>query len=247
MERAEYERMYQLEDAHWWFVNRRRLATVLLQRQVGTGSLGYVLDVGCGTGGNLEFLAVWGQVVGIDLSPVALSLACRRRLSRLAEASSLALPFAGNTFALVTAFDVLYHRWIINDTNAIRECYRVLRPLGWLLLTDSALPGLWSRHDEVYYARQRYLLPDIGRKLIEAGFEVNTCSYRNALLLPVLMMVRLVMRWFSLAPNFEWQRLPAWLNRLLIVIHKVEEMWLRRGGTMPIGSSLICLVQKPLL
>jgi SAM-dependent methyltransferase len=160
------------------------------------------------------------------------------------------LPFPDNIFSLVTAFDVLYHRWITDDSHAIGECYRVLRPGGWLLLTDSALPALWSRHDEIYYARQRYSVGNMRHKLCRAGFELHKLSYTNSLLLPVVATVRLLSsrtalaRWFPSDGGADLMPLPGWLNRVLIGILSLEAFWLR-WGTLPIGSSLIGLAQKP--
>ena len=247
MELAEYGLMYQVEDQHWWFVSRRRLAMSLIDRTLGLEPEASILDIGCGTGGNLETLTRRGQAVGMDLSATALQLAHRRELPRLLQGSALALPYAGQSFALVTAFDVLYHRWITDDHLALEEIYRVIRPGGWLLITDSAMPLLWSSHDEIYHARQRYTLDDIRYKLQEAGFEVRLCSYRNTLLLPLFLLVRLAMRWLPLTQNLNGQQLPAaWLNRLLIQIGTMETGWLRQGRKFPLGSSLICLSQKPL-
>ncbi len=244
MKQTEYEQMYRVEEAHWWFISRRSLAAALLKKWKDGQEAGPVLDVGCGTGGNLEFLAGNSAGFGIDISPLALNLARRRRLPGLVQASALSLPFAGETFSLVTAFDVFYHRWIADDNQAIRECYRVLRPGGHLLLTDSALPGLWSPHDEVYYARQRYTLAEVKQKLVESGFHVCVCSYMRSLLLPLLAGSRLMMRWFPVNPSSELRLPPAWLNQALIGVHSLERLWLNRGGTLPIGSSLVCLVQK---
>lgn len=244
MEQTEYEQMYRVEAIHWWFISRRSLAAALLEKWGGLEATGRVLDVGCGTGGNLEFLAGSGAGFGIDISPLALNLARRRRLPALAQASALSLPFASERFGLVTAFDVFYHRWIADDSQAIRECYRVLQPGGYLLLTDSALPVLWSPHDEVYYARQRYTLAEVKQKLVESGFRVCACSYMRSLLLPLLAGSRLMMRWLPVKPSSELQLPPAWLNQTLIHVHSLERMWLCRGGTFPVGSSLVCLVQK---
>ncbi len=245
MEQPEYEQMYRWEDVHWWFVSKRRVAATVLERWLVPDSAAKVLDVGCGTGGNLPFLAGWGEVVGLDLSPLALNLARCRRAAWLTRASGLTLPYVNDSFSLVTAFDVLYHRWIVDDNQAIEECYRVLRPGGWFLVTDSALPALWSAHDEVYYARQRYTLADIHRKLSGAGFQVKVCSYKNALLLPAFGAARLVMRLFPQTIDFDFRPPPSWLNRLLIGLHGLEGAWLGQDRVIPIGSSVICLAQKP--
>ncbi len=155
MERPEYESMYELEDTHWWFVGRRRLAFSLIEEWISHGDEVKILDVGCGTGGNLQAMARYGRTFGLDISPIAVDFARRRPLPRLMQGSGLALPYANNTFDVITIFDVLYHRWITDDEDAMRELYRALRPGGWLLITDSALPLLWSSHDELYQARQR--------------------------------------------------------------------------------------------
>ena len=246
MDRPEYESMFKLEDVHWWFVGRRRLAFALIEQFVTFQPGARILDVGCGTGGNLQAMVKYGQVNGLDINPVALEFARQRPLPHLTQASGLALPHPANTFDLVTIFDVLYHRWILDDTHAIQELYRVLRPGGWLVLTDSALPALWSSHDEIYYARQRYTLQVMNKKLVQAGFDQRVGSYANMLLLPIFLFVRLTMDWLPLAGDIDTSgTLPNWLNWLLTQIRGLEAAWLRRGWKLPVGSSLICVCFKP--
>ena len=245
MKQSEYERTYRLEDRHWWFVGRRRLAAALIERWVKPAPHHRILDVGCGTGGNLALLKQAGRATGVDLSPWPLDFARRRRLPQLVQASALDLPHPSNTFYLATAFDVLYHCWITDDERVIRELYRLLQPGGWLLVTDSALPALWSSHDQFFYSRQRYQLAEMEEKLSRAGFTPRLCSHTNTLLLPVMAVIRLAMRWLPIPGDTDLRPIPGWLNRLFIAVRDLEVVWLRRNGTFPVGSSLICLVQKP--
>jgi SAM-dependent methyltransferase len=246
MDLPEYQQTYRLEDRHWWFISRRRLATALIKQRLGTSNDNRILDVGCGTGGNLDFLRQWGTVIGIDINLLPLNLAHCRQSVRLTAASGLALPYPNGTFDLVTAFDVLYHRWIPDDCDVIRECYRVLRPGGWLVVTDPALPALWSSHDELYQARQRYKLNEMHQKLRQAGFNLCLCSYANTLLLPFAFVVRLILRRLPFASDIDLRPLPDPLNQLLLVIRDLEVKWLQWGGVLPVGSSLICLAGKSL-
>jgi ubiquinone/menaquinone biosynthesis C-methylase UbiE len=243
MEESQYGRMFQQEDWHWWFITRRQLAAVLLVAYVHPAPTWRILDVGCGTGGNLAWLKRQGSAVGLDLSPLALSLARRRKLS-LAQASSLALPYPGQTFHLVTLFDILYHRWVTNDTQALTEAYRVLRPEGWLLVTDSALPALWSEHDEIFQARQRYTLPQMRTQIIKAGFTPVFNSYHNMFLLSPMAAMRWSAHWFPSVGYADLYPPAPWLNEILFRVRRLEISWLRRGHQLPVGSSLVCLAQK---
>ncbi|GAB4447103.1 MAG: class I SAM-dependent methyltransferase [Anaerolineae bacterium] len=241
----QYALSYQLEDTHWWFAGRRDLAQQLLARWVAPAPDARLLDVGCGTGGNLQALAGQWTAHGLDISPAALHFARRRPLRRLLQGSGLALPYPASSFEAVTGFDVLYHRWITDDSRALREMARVLKPGGWLLLTDSALPRLWSSHDERYFARQRYTLPQMQARLAQAGFAPRLCSYTNFLLLPVVALVRLTMDRLPIYGNIDRAgAFPGWLNSALTRVRTLEAGWLGHGHTLPIGGSLVCLAQK---
>ena len=144
----------------------------------------------------------------------------------------------------MTAFDVLYHRWVTDDQEVIHECFRVLRPGGWLLVMDSALPSLWSHHDELFYARQRYTLDELRQLVDNAGFQLRKLTYANTLLLPMVLASRWLGRWFSPFSHMEMRPLHSCLNRALTGILSLEAIWLRRRN-FPIGSSAVCLAQRP--
>ncbi|HEX2514418.1 MAG TPA: class I SAM-dependent methyltransferase, partial [Chloroflexota bacterium] len=58
MNPAEYEAMYRLEDGLWWYSGMRRItAAALGGRLSGAAGPLRILDAGCGTGGNLAWLA----------------------------------------------------------------------------------------------------------------------------------------------------------------------------------------------
>lgn len=245
MEREEYERMYQLEDSHWWFAGKRRIAGKLLESASLRGSVAPLLDIGCGTGAMLRFLSRYGVPFGVDISEVAVSFCLERGLEGVCQASAQSLPFGDSRFALVTAFDVLYHRRVDDDQIALRECARVLRPGGWLLITDSALPWLRSTHDEVTHARQRYGRAELRDKVRAAGFTVRRLSYSNTLLFPLVVAVRLAGKWKSQqAQASDLKQLPGPLNSLLRMVYGIEAEIIPRLS-LPIGSTLVCLAQRP--
>ncbi len=118
---------------------RERVLTRAL-REAGVEPRGRrVLDVGCGTGFfTAYYLSRGAQVTGLDIAPTSVErLSSRHPEARfmLADVSETAI---AETFAIVNAFDVLYH--ITDDARwerAVRHLARAVAPGGALLLTDT--------------------------------------------------------------------------------------------------------------
>lgn len=97
-----------------------------------------VLDVGCGAGTDLVRFARGGAIVtGVDLAPSAIELAranveLHGLQADLREAAGEALPFPDDTFDLVFAHGVI--QYAADDRRVVRECHRVLRPGGELIV-----------------------------------------------------------------------------------------------------------------
>src|SRR5688572_18311517 len=168
MNPEEYARMHDLETHYWWFVGRRAIIATLLRevikkitaRRESVTDL-RLLDLGCGTGANLSMLRdasrAGGWVTALEFSPHALQFA-RDHLGAdqisLTQADALHLPFADGSFDVVTMFDVLEH--LSDDSRALNEVHRVLRPGGALVLSVPAYQKLWSAHDEALHHFRRY-------------------------------------------------------------------------------------------
>lgn len=191
MKPEEYERMYRVEDHHWWYAGMRAISAAMLA-DVGTPAR--ILDAGCGTGRNAVELEKLGRTVGVDVSPVPLALAARRGLTRLARASVGALPFADGTFDVVTSFDVLCHGAVTDERAALRELRRVLRPGGWLLLHLPAYHWLQSVHDRAVENVRRYSAREARALLADAGFRVRRLTFANTVLFPLAAAKRLADR-----------------------------------------------------
>ena len=111
-----------------------------------------VLDLGCGTGTlsilMAEHVGPEGHVVGIDLSPRMLATA-RRKASgsnlTFRQANAEALPYPDASFDVVTATYTLHEMPRQARANALRECRRVLKPEGRLVVVDVHIPRSWWR------------------------------------------------------------------------------------------------------
>jgi SAM-dependent methyltransferase len=191
MKAEEYELMYRVEDHHWWYAGMRAISAAMLA-DVGTPAR--ILDAGCGTGRNALELEKLGCTVAVDVSAVPLRLAARRGLTRLAQASIDALPFADGTFDVVTAFDVLCHGAVVDERAALRELRRVLRPGGNLLLHVPAYPWLRSRHDRAVDNVRRYSAGGVRALLTDAGLTTRRLTFANTVLFPLAAAKRLADR-----------------------------------------------------
>jgi ubiquinone/menaquinone biosynthesis C-methylase UbiE len=109
-------------------------------------AVGDILEVAIGTGLNLPHYAADVRLTGVDLSPAMLDLARgrARQLGRrvdLREADASALPFAAACFdTVVCTFGLCA---IPDDSRAVGEMSRVLRPGGLLLLADHVAGAAW--------------------------------------------------------------------------------------------------------
>ena len=160
-----------------------------LVRESGGADRVKLLDVGCGTGRTLHQLAIAHPTMrlhGCDMSPAYIKLA-RKRLEdvqevTLAVENAESLPWADETFDVVTS-TYMFHELPRNARrNVVREMFRVLRPGGLVVIEDSAQPSESPELDgvlrnfpqefhEPFYAD--YLEDDLGALLGEIGFDVR--------------------------------------------------------------------------
>jgi SAM-dependent methyltransferase len=250
LKREYYAEYRQVEDVHWWFVGRRRILLQILDRYLGktAGRERRILDVGCGTGTMLGYLASYGKAQGVDIDEEAIGYCRERGLVDVSLGEAADLPFDDGTFDLVTALDVIEH--LDDDAAALGELRRVLRPGGHLLVTVPAHRFMWGDQDEVNMHKRRYGAAELRSRLTETGFEVRRLSYMNAALFPPIAAIRLLRRLqHRLRPrtaNESDFRFPAPrpLNFLLALVFGAEAPILRRVN-IPVGVSILALARKP--
>ena len=241
--RAElYQQMREVEDRHWWFRGRRQIVSALLQRMT-LGADTRILDLGCGTGGNLQMLAGFGEVTGVEMDAQAMELANERSIAPVVSGSLPDdIPFEPGSFHCITMLDVLEH--VEQDVAGLASVHRLLIPGGHVLLTVPAFRFLWGPHDEEHHHHRRYRSGELRSGLKSAGFEVSHMSYFNTWLFPPIALVRLIHKWIPAGETgMETSLPPAWLNRLLLGLFASERLLVTRGR-LPFGVSLLAVARK---
>jgi 2-polyprenyl-3-methyl-5-hydroxy-6-metoxy-1,4-benzoquinol methylase len=105
---------------------------------------GLLLDVGCGKGWFLEAARERGwQVQGVELCAEVAKETMERVGTQVYIGNIFDVELPSETFDLVTMFDVIEH--LEAPIEALRICYRILKPGGALALSTPNLCGLGCR------------------------------------------------------------------------------------------------------
>lgn len=190
MDFAQFELNAKLEARHWWFVARRKILRAVIGCVLPPSKETLVIDVGCGTGGNIAALADDYRCVGIDPSEVAIQFAqennpdvdfiCGTAPEDLGE-----LAQQSNCFLLM---DVLEH--VEDDASLFRDLVACSSTGTYFAITVPADPKLWGPHDESHGHFRRYETDRLTQLWDELPIETLLVSHFNSRLYPIIRFVR---------------------------------------------------------
>jgi ubiquinone/menaquinone biosynthesis C-methylase UbiE len=250
MNPAEFANIARAEREFWWYRGMREIMFGLLDPVAVRGAR--VLEAGCGTGYFSKVLTEryqW-EMFPLDLGREGLEYArgyglARLGHSRLVQGDAAALPFTAASFDALVSMDVIVHFERGQEGAALTEAARVLKPGGLLALRVSALDILRSRHSYFAHERQRFTRSRLRAVCAAARFGIERITYVNALLLPVALLKFRVWEPLTNAPAASGvEPVPRWLDRLLYAPLRAEAAWIGRGGSFPLGQSLLLLARK---
>ncbi len=238
-----YVQMAETEARHWWFVARRKILASQID-SLGLRREPRILEVGCGTGGNLQMLATFGSVSAMEMNPDAITIA-RSKIGTRADIRQgycpEQIPFRGEQFDLICMFDVLEH--IEQDEETLRALAEYLAPGGRLLLTVPAYEWMWGAHDEFLHHKRRYSGDELKSKVRQAGFKLERISFFNTLLFPLAALVRIKER-LSRSSSASGKAIPSpVVNSLLNRVFSLESALLRKVN-LPFGVSLLAVARR---
>lgn len=257
MQQHTYAIMDRVEDSHWWFVGRRAILESFLRdivqsseltgaaadsngpAEAGTQNL-RILDVGCGTGANLEMLSQFGSAEGVDVSDEALEF-CRRKGLAVQKGLAEKLPYADETFDITTALDVVEH--LDDDIAGLKEMHRVTKTGGYSLIFVPAFMWLWGVQDDISHHRIRYTRKQIVERLEKAGYKVERATYANFTFFAPILGGRTLMKLTGIKPDSENNINVSALNGLFGKIFSAERHILKNLD-FPFGVSIVIVARK---
>lgn len=238
MDDDEFTRMAALEDRHWWFRARREIMLEQIRRHAPPPGL--MVEIGCGTGGNLKLLGQHYPVLGIDIAPRAVALA-RQRIPHEIQCGDFREVLRGR-WAEVTAvvlMDVLEH--VDDDLAFAHDLFAALKPGARVFITVPADGVPFSRHDTALghvrrYSRERFV--QLWRGL---PVRLERLTAFNTLLLPVVWLARRLSRGES--GGSDVRQHSAFGNAVLYRLFSLERLLLRHVA-LPVGVSLLAVLTK---
>ena len=203
-----------------------------------------ILEVGCGTGGNLAMLSRFGTLSAMELDDSARRMATDRGVVEV-QAGRLPdqIPSDG-PFDLIVALDVIEH--VADDVAAVNALRSRLTPRGRLLVTVPAFMFLWSEHDEINHHFRRYRRAGLTDVLVRSGLSVDHMTYFNTALFPLVAIPRLVERMRPPTPEASGGELVVpgrTVNRVLESVFAAERKPASRFR-LPFGVSLLAVGQQ---
>jgi len=239
MERIVYDRMAELDQVHWWYRARREILADLIARKIALPANARILEVGCGTGHNLEMLGRFGRVDGIEVDGAARAVASERLGRAVLDAPLPALTgVPDGAYDLIAILDVIEH--IEEDEEGLASLARKLRPGGRILITVPAFPWMWSAHDVVNHHKRRYTRKTLKALIAGAGLRLDLLSWFNSLLFPLAAAARVAGR-LTGKEDSDDKLPPRPVNALFEWVFGLERYALGRVPFPP-GVSLVAIV-----
>lgn len=233
-----YLEMTETEDRHWWFSGRRTVLAHLISN-FKLPSNARILEVGSGTGGNLQMLSSFGQVSALEMDAAARLIASEKTGGRYDIRSGFCptdIPFSGEKFDLICLLDVLEH--IDEDVETLIAVKGLLAEGGRVLVTVPAYRWLWSAHDDFLHHKRRYSTTELRQKAAAAGLQPVKISYFNTILFPLAAIVRLKDRLLGNSSTSGSNIPPAPINQLFTALFSGERFLLAKTN-LPFGVSLL--------
>lgn len=242
-----FKRMYAAEEKNFWFRSRNRLIKYIVLKYKKRNQIDF-LEIGCGTGFVLSGLS---SVPKIHLSGSEIFLEglkyTKKRLPEidLFQLDATKIPFT-ERFDMIGAFDVLEH--ISDDEKVMSEVLKALKIGGYFIISVPQHRFLWSYLDDMAFHKRRYTRGELREKLQTSGYKVEYITSFVFMLFPIMFVSRYLKkgkkREYTMDDNMAELELSPFLNKILTLFMRFDELLIKAGIRLPFGGSLIAVARK---
>lgn len=236
-----YLEMADTEARHWWFTGRRAILDSVLS-SMELPDAPRILEIGSGTGGNLDLLSTYGNVSAIEMDPAARLISIEKTDGRFDIRQGRCpddMPFQPASFDLICMFDVLEH--IEADLATLALAKTLLAAGGRILLTVPANRWMWGPHDVFLHHKRRYSASELQHKVRAAELHMDRITHFNTLLFPLAAAVRIKDRLVG-NNSASGTGIPSALMNFAFHHTFSSERHLLRFASLPFGVSLLAIV-----
>ena len=241
MDSESFLEMSRFEKNHWWFCGRRKIIDLFLKK-IKLKKNAEILEIGCGTGSNLNMLKSYGFVSAIEPSEEAIHYLKKKDLTAVNFSKGKCpedLDFE-NKFDLICMFDVLEH--IDEDSETLSKTIKSLKNNGRLFITVPAYQWLWSQHDINLMHKRRYNSNTLKNLIKNFDIKIEHITHFNTILFPLALLDRVIKK--IIKNNNKNNKFPNYfLNSLFKIIFNFEKILLK-FFYLPFGLSLLLIIKK---
>ena len=206
-----------------------------------------IMEIGCSSGHLLAMLdkeIPHASLIGADIvSTPLLKLAEKHPNIPMLRFDLLSCPLPDNSMDAVILLNVLEH--IEDDTAALKQIKRILKPGGIAIIEVPAGPHLYDLYDKALLHFRRYLLKDLSEKLNSLDFQVIKKSHLGFFIYPGF--------WFVKQRNKRLSNVTLENQRLIVeknirdtgssnLLHQLMKMELLLGNWISYRKGIRCLL-----
>ena len=232
-----------VDNIYWYFAGKNDMLEKLSNKYFKSGRKLKILNIGCGSGDDINLLSKFGTVYSIEYSLDTIkNCLLPMGFKNVTRADAENLSFRDNEFDCVVILDVLEH--LKDDSAAMKEIYRVLKKNGIAIISVPAHQFLWSGHDKALGHVKRYSRSELRTLITKTNFSIEKLTFWNSLLFYPVAAVRIYSRLTNNEKNkSDVTSLAKPVNMPLTFLLKFENKLLRYLNS-PCGISLFAVISK---
>ncbi len=242
MDYKDFIQLQNQQNLHFWYKARKNLIFNLLNFEFKNCEQNkLILNIGCGTGTELEILKKFGQVIGLDNNLDAIKL-IQKQNYKIITADIEKYNLQNNYYDAICCFDVLEH--LRNDQTTLKNIFKSLKKDGFFFFTIPAYQCLFGPHDIYMSHYRRYSKKNILQKLEKAGFQIIKLNYWNSILFPIIFIIRIIKKYIKKETESETKILNKNLNELLFRILNFENKFIYWNVPILFGLTVYGIAKK---